>query len=56
MRAKHNVQYVELDDLFQQSDVISLHTPLTKETRHLVNKQSINKMKNVIQSSDDKIE
>jgi lactate dehydrogenase-like 2-hydroxyacid dehydrogenase len=38
-------KYVSQDELLQQSDVISIHTPLTKETRHLINKDSIAKMK-----------
>lgn len=37
--------YVELDELFARSDVISLHAPLTPETRHLVNAESLAKMK-----------
>lgn len=39
------VEYVELDRLFEQSDVITLHCPLTKDTRHIINKKSISKMK-----------
>ena len=39
------VEYVPLDELFAQSDVISLHCPLTKDTKHLINKRSIEKMK-----------
>lgn len=37
--------YVEIDELFKQSDIISLHCPLTKETEYLINKESIAKMK-----------
>lgn len=37
--------YVELDELFEKSDIISLHCPLTEETKHVVNRQSIEKMK-----------
>lgn len=40
-----DVRYVELDDLFKESDVISLHCPLTKETQHLINSEALNKMK-----------
>ena len=40
-----DVEYVELDRLFRESDVISLHCPLTKETKHIINKKSIEKMK-----------
>ncbi len=39
------VEYVGLDDLFAQSDIISLHCPLFKETHHLVNMESIAKMR-----------
>lgn len=37
--------YVSLDTIFEQSDIISLHCPLTKETQHLINDESIKKMK-----------
>lgn len=37
--------YVELPELFAQSDIISLHCPLTEETNHLVNKDTISCMK-----------
>lgn len=40
-----DVEYVELDRLFEESDVITLHCPLTKDTRHMINKHSIRKMK-----------
>lgn len=39
------VRYVELDELFSKSDVISLHCPLTKETEHIIDGNSIAKMK-----------
>jgi glycerate dehydrogenase len=39
------VRLVSLDDLFGQSDVISLHCPLTPETKELVNAQRLEKMK-----------
>lgn len=38
-------KYVELDELFERSDIISLHCPLTSETKHLISKESIEKMK-----------
>ena len=41
----HDFKYVELDELFKNSDVISLNCPLTKETEYIINKESINKMK-----------
>jgi len=39
------VSYVELDELFERSDVISLHLPLTPATHHLLNAKSIARMK-----------
>ena len=39
------VTYVSLDDLLAQSDLISLHCPLMDETYHLINKETIRKMK-----------
>lgn len=36
---------LSLDELFQQSDILSLHLPLTPETKHLVNATRIAKMK-----------
>ena len=39
------LDYVELDELFEKSDVISLHCPLTVETDHLIRSGSIRRMK-----------
>jgi len=39
------VRYVELDELFAQSDIITLHCPLTPENKHLINAAAIAKMK-----------
>ncbi|MFI3238371.1 MAG: D-2-hydroxyacid dehydrogenase [Lachnospiraceae bacterium] len=39
------MKYVSMEELFVQSDVISLHCPLFKETEGLINKESIAKMK-----------
>lgn len=39
-------EYVSLDTLYQNSDIISLHCPLTKETNKIINAESIEKMKN----------
>lgn len=36
---------VELDELLAASDVVTLHVPLTEETRHLINKDTLVKMK-----------
>lgn len=40
-----DVQYVTLDDLLSKSDMISVHLPLTEQTKHLINDETINKMK-----------
>ena len=37
--------YVSLDELFETSDILTLHCPLTKENYHLINDQSLEKMK-----------
>ena len=42
---KLGAEYVELDELYAQSDVISLHCPLTDDNHHLLNKDSFAKMK-----------
>lgn len=39
------VQYVELDELLAESDIISLHAPLTPETHHMIDAVAIDKMK-----------
>ena len=39
------VKYVSLDELFRDSDIISLHCPLTEETYHVINEDSIAKCK-----------
>ena len=39
------IEYVTLDELWERSDIISFHCPLTDENRHMVNAESIAKMK-----------
>ena len=39
------IDYVPLDELFERSDIISLHCPLTDETRHMIDDAAIAKMK-----------
>lgn len=39
------VEYVALDVLFEQSDIVSLHCPLTPETHHLINGAALARMK-----------
>ncbi|WP_374163547.1 D-isomer specific 2-hydroxyacid dehydrogenase family protein [Arcticibacter sp. MXS-1] len=38
-------EYVSLDELYRQSDIISLHVPLFESTAQMINKESIAKMK-----------
>ena len=42
---EHGLESVSKDQLFQNADIISLHTPLTKETYHLINRDSLSMMK-----------
>jgi D-lactate dehydrogenase len=39
------VRYVELNELLAQSDIITLHCPLTPENKHLINAQALKKMR-----------
>lgn len=43
--AELGVKFVTLDELYKQSDFISLHVPLTDQTRHMINKDAFAKMK-----------
>ena len=40
-----DVRYVELTELFEKSDVITLHCPLTRETKYIIDKKAIKRMK-----------
>ncbi|RXG25465.1 2-hydroxyacid dehydrogenase [Leeuwenhoekiella marinoflava] len=40
-----SVNYVAIDELLQESDIISLHCPLNEQTHHLMNTDAFNKMK-----------
>jgi D-lactate dehydrogenase len=42
---RRGVRYVPLDELWAESDIITLHAPLTSETRHMVDAASISRMK-----------
>lgn len=42
------VEYVDIDTVLSQSDLISLHCPLTDDTYHLINKDTIGKMKDKV--------
>lgn len=39
------IRYVELDELFENSDIISLHCPLTDETNHIIDENALEKCK-----------
>lgn len=39
------INYVELDELLEKSDIISFHCPLNEESYHLINSESIKKLK-----------
>jgi D-lactate dehydrogenase len=43
-----NFKYLSLDELLKTSDIISLHVPLNTQTYHLINKNTISKMKDGI--------
>lgn len=40
-----DIEMMELDDLLVQSDIVSLHVPLTEQTHHIINKDAISLMK-----------
>ena len=39
------IRYVSLDELLENSDYITLHCPLNDQTKHMINKETISKMK-----------
>lgn len=43
--ANSGLHYVDLPELFAKSDILSLHCPLTEETRHIIDAASIAQMK-----------
>ena len=46
--AKIYATYVDLEQFYQECDIISLHMPYLKSTHHLINDQTISKMKDGI--------
>lgn len=42
---EEGISYVSLDELYRESDIISLHCPLTDHTKYMIDKDSIDKMK-----------
>ena len=43
--ANSDLEYVDLPKLFAKSDIISLHCPLTDETRHMIDDEAVEQMK-----------
>lgn len=39
------VRYVELDELYQKCDIITLHCPLNRQTQHLIDENALRQMK-----------
>ena len=46
VEGEFGARYLGLDELLEESDFISLHTPLTEETVHLIGVEELHKMKN----------
>ena len=42
---EHRVRKVDMDELLSISDIVSIHIPLNENTRHLINKELISRMK-----------
>lgn len=40
-----NIRYAELDEIFRNSDIISLHCPLMEDTHHIINTETLEKCK-----------
>ena len=45
MARKLKIKYARLDYLFGRADIITLHTPYNRSTRHLISKNNIKKIK-----------
>lgn len=45
---KRYASYVDIDTVFRESDVITLHLPCTSETRHIIDRTAIQKMKDQV--------
>lgn len=43
--ADSGIEYVSLEELWERSDIISLHCPLTEENKHMINAETMEKMK-----------
>lgn len=45
LEIRYQAEWLEINELLKISDVVSLHTPLTPDTHHLINRESLNFMK-----------
>ncbi|MEK9178647.1 MAG: NAD(P)-dependent oxidoreductase [Patescibacteria group bacterium] len=45
LRQKFDFEYVPLDELLRESDIITVHVPLNPETKHMINKNNILSLK-----------
>jgi len=45
LESRHGMEYAELPELLSASDFVSLHIPLTEETRHYIGKRELRMMK-----------
>ena len=45
LKTKYNVLYTDYLTVFRESDIITLHLPLTNESKYIINKETINAMK-----------
>lgn len=46
LEKKYGFKIVDLETIYRDSDILSFHVPYTKETHHMINEDSIAKMKN----------
>lgn len=44
-RVQYEAQFVDFEELLQRSDILSIHAPLTEETYHIFNRDTLRKMK-----------
>jgi D-3-phosphoglycerate dehydrogenase len=43
--SKYKIEYTGLENLFKESDIVSLHAPVNEETKSIINKESLSTMK-----------